>query len=524
MSQDSPARVLRIGLDVGGTHTDAAVIDSHDKVVAWSKQHTTADVSSGVEKALDDVLEQLADDARHVGFVMLGTTHGINAILERRGLARTAVIRLGAPATRSIPPLTPWPRDLVDRAVVARAILDGGQYVDGRPIAGLQTAQVREFLAPLAGRVDAVAITGVFSPAYRDQEIEAGEIAKDVLGPSVGVSLSHEIGSLGLLARENATALNAALHHVATEVASSLQSTLRNRGIDAPTFFAQNDGTLMGLEQATRFPVLTIGSGPANSIRGAAFLTGLDNALIADVGGTSTDFGVLLDGFPREASMGAELAGVKTNFRMPDVLSVGLGGGTVVHDDGADVRVGPESLGYRVAADGLVFGGDVPTLTDAVVAGGRGSIGTHVVAASHEPMLRRALAVADERIADAVESMNLAREITSLVVVGGGSALIDESYPRLPKVIRPRHGSVANAVGVAIAPVSSRWDTVVPAGRDRRRAISEASDIAASRAIQAGADPSRVDIVEITETPVGYLPEPATRLQVRAAGPLGRMQ
>ena len=86
----------------------------------------------------------------------------------------------------------------------------------------------------------------------------------------------------------------------------------------------------MALDYAIRYPVLTIGSGPANSLRGAAFLTGYADALVADVGGTSTDVGVLVGGFPRESAAAVEIGGIRTNFRMPDVLAIALGGGTIV--------------------------------------------------------------------------------------------------------------------------------------------------------------------------------------------------
>ena len=95
-------------------------------------------------------------------------------------------------------------------------------------------------------------------------------------------------------------------------------------------YFAQNDGTLMALDYAVGYPVLTIGSGPANSMRGAAYLTGRGDAIVADVGGTSTDVGVLVNGFPRESSAAVEIGGVRTNFRMPDLVAIALGGGTVV--------------------------------------------------------------------------------------------------------------------------------------------------------------------------------------------------
>lgn len=516
---------FRIGIDVGGTHTDAVILDERNHVVTWTKQHTSADISGGIAAALTSVLDAALEHDGTVRQVMLGTTHGINAVLERRGLAKVATIRLGAPATLSIPPLISWPADLRNSTVVATAVLPGGSYVDGRAINRVDRAAIVEFLEREARDATSVAITGVFSPAYRDQELETAAIVREVLGAGVGISLSHEIGSLGLLARENATVLNASLQDVANNVASALRAILDERGIAAPTYFAQNDGTLMGAGQAARLPVLTIGSGPANSIRGAAHLTGMSHALIADVGGTSTDFGVLVGGYPREASMGAELAGIKTNFRMPDVLSIGIGGGTIVGTGGNDpdiVTVGPDSVGFALPERALCFGGDTPTLTDAAVLHGKAAVGTAVPGPAHAATLKRALQIAHARLADAVDSMNSSGESIPLVVVGGAGFLVPENHPELPRAIRPEHGSVANAVGVAIAPVSSRWDVVVPIGKDRKQAIAEASEIATSRAIQAGADPRKVEIIEISETPVGYLPQPASRLRVRAAGPLGQ--
>jgi N-methylhydantoinase A/oxoprolinase/acetone carboxylase beta subunit len=511
---------LRIGIDVGGTNTDAVVMDANDRLVASTKSKTTSAVSEGIAAAVNEVLLQLGERAREVGRVMLGTTHGINAVLERRNLCRVAVIRLGAPATASVPPLVSWPSDLREAVVAGVAILPGGNYVEGRSIQDVDAQAVRDFLDKCE-QIDSVAVTGVFSPAYRDHELQVADIVREHLGAEVNLSLSHEVGSLGLLPRENATVLNAALYGVASDVTSSLRQILDARGLDAETFFAQNDGTLMGVDLASRFPVLTIGSGPANSIRGAAFLTGLTDAIVADVGGTSTDFGVLVDSFPRESAMGVDLAGVKTNFRMPDVLSIGVGGGTVVTQGADGARVGPESVGYRLRTDALCFGGSTMTLTDAAVAAGRSSIGTVTPPAASLATLDAAMTIADGYFADAIESMNLGRELATLVVVGGGGFLLDADQDAVPRVVRPDSGEVANAVGVAIAPVGGRWDTVVPSGRDRRRAIDEACEIASSRAVQAGADPSHVEIIEITEIPVGYLPEPATRLKVRAAGPLG---
>jgi N-methylhydantoinase A/oxoprolinase/acetone carboxylase beta subunit len=279
----------------------------------------------------------------------------------------------------------------------------------------------------------------------------------------------------------------------------------------------------MGVEYAARYPVMTIGSGPSNSIRGAAFLTGLTEAIVADVGGTTTDFGVLVEGFPREAAKGSMLAGVRTNFRMPDILSLSIGGGTIVEDSEHGVRVGPESLGHRLDPEGWGFGGTTTTLTDAAVAAGRSDLTGRERTPRISKLLREGLAISDTRLSDAIETMNLAQGQDALVVVGGGGFLIADNQPHVKRVIRPDAAQIANAVGVAVAPVSSRWDTIIGVGESRERAIDEAREMAVARAVQAGADPRRVEIVEMEEVALNYLSGPASRLQVRAAGPLGAL-
>ncbi|MCW2920053.1 MAG: Hydantoinase/oxoprolinase [Actinomycetia bacterium] len=515
-----PERDLRIGVDVGGTNTDAVVLDATDRVIARAKRPTSADVTGGMRAALAAVLEGLAADVGRVGRVMLGTTHATNAILERRGLGRVAALRLGGPATASVPPLESWPEDLRKTVVVDAAIVPGGRYVDGTAIAPLNRDALSRFLQGVAGRVDAVAVTGVFSPAFTDQELAAAEIVQQELGEGVAVSMSHEIGSLGLLERENATILNAALYEVAGHVRNALAEALAGHGLDVATYFAQNDGTLMAVDYAARYPVLTIGSGPANSIRGAAFLSGLQDAIVADVGGTSTDLGVLVKGFPRESAAGVEIGGVRTNFRMPDILAVALGGGTVI---GEGATLGPHSVGYRITQEAYVFGGATPTMTDAAVSAGRGRVGRDPAPEHLRELFTAAVREADTLVADAVDRMTLGKADLPLVVVGGGSFLVPDDLPGVSAVIRPDDGDVANAVGAAIALVSGSWDTIVPVGDGRRAAIDEACELATRRAVQAGADPSAVDIVEIVEVPLSYLPEPATRVHIKAAGPLGKL-
>ena len=347
------------------------------------------------------------------------------------------------------------------------------------------------------------------------------EIVKRELG-EVHVSLSHEIGSLGLLERENATILNGALAGVARDVAIAMHDSLAAHQLRPTTFFAQNDGTLMGLDQALRYPVLTIGSGPANSVRGAAFLTGTGDSLVADVGGTTTDVGVLVNGFPRESSQGVEIGGIRTNFRMPDLVTIALGGGTVISAQDAGVRIGPRSVGYLLQQEALVFGGPTPTLTDAAAAAGRALLGDPALARPHRGMLTSALAQADVMLADAIDRMKTSREDCALIAVGGGSILIPDRLPGVSEVIRPEHFDTANAVGAAIASVSGQVDRIFHVGPGgRQAALDEACDEARERAVAAGADPATVLIVEREEIPLAYLTSPAIRIRAKAAGALG---
>ena len=514
---------LRLGIDVGGTHTDAVILDSENVVLAKTKQPTSLDVTGGVRAAIAAVVAQPGIERGRITHVMLGTTHATNAVLERRRLREVAVLRVGAPSSLAVRPLFGWPEDLVSAVGGRATVVRGGFEYDGREIVPFDADATRAFFDSVSGQVEAVAISAVFSPMSAAHELAAADIARDVLGAEVSISLSHEIGTLGLLPRENATVLNAALGGVAAEVAEALTAALSEHDIDAVVLFAQNDGTLMALDYAVRFPILTIGSGPANSIRGAAYLTGLSDALVADVGGTSTDFGVLANGFPRESAANVDIGGVATNFRMPDVLAIALGGGTVVREGPAGLTLGPDSVGYRLPDEALAFGGRTPTITDAAVCVGRAQIGSTLISDDHADLLGRALRVADEMLADAVDRMKLGRDDVPLIVVGGGSVLLPDQVPGVSKILRPEHYDVANAIGAAIARVSGRWDEVVSLAPGREEAIASACAQATARAIQAGADPDKVEIVDIDEVPLAYLTEPVARITVKAVGPLGRL-
>lgn len=516
---------LSLGVDVGGTNTDAVVLDSSDAVIAYTKAPTTEDVTGGIRAAISTVLEALGERRQDVTRVMMGTTHATNAIVNRRDLGRVAVIRLGAPAATGYPPLTDWPEDLRKNVLAGSVVLPGGHMVDGMPIAALEPQQVREFLDGVAGSVDAVAVCGIFSPSFPGQEAQVQGIIHDHLGLEVPVSLSQDIGAIGLLERENATVLNAALYGVARSVTDALLTVVDEEGLaDAAVYFAQNDGTLMALDFAARYPVLTIGSGPANSIRGAAFLSGVENAIVVDVGGTTSDLGVVVNGFPRESTLPREIGGVRTNFRMPDILSIGVGGGTRV--DTQSGQLGRDSVGHRLHREALTFGGSTATLTDAAVHAGRAGeiLGGREVnpGADAGTALKQALEQAYEQLEESVERLSHGRLDMPLIVVGGGGFLVPDDLPGAGTVLRPDYGNVANAVGAAMSLVGGRAQEI-SSYEERDEAVVRASRAAMDRAIEAGADPLHVEVIDILETPISYSAQQTVRISAKAAGPLARL-
>ena len=230
---------------------------------------------------------------------MLGTTQCTNAIVERKHLAPVALIRIGAPATMGLPPMVDWAED-IKQTVVASTIVRGGFEYDGSPLAELDEDAVRSFLESVKGKAASIAISCVFSTVRNDHELRTAEICKEILGDEVHVSVSSEIGSMGLIERENATILNAALVYVAQSFTEGFAKSLTDMGItSADIYLSQNDGTLMTMDHARRYPVLTIACGPTNSIRGASYLSQKSDALVVDVGGTTTDLGMIQNGLSK---------------------------------------------------------------------------------------------------------------------------------------------------------------------------------------------------------------------------------
>lgn len=256
--------IYRIGIDVGGTHTDAVLLDQNNTVLSETKYPTTEDVATGIYNAMHQIITQANVPREKIKYAMLGTTHCTNAIVERKRLNKVAAIRIGAPATLSVKPLIGVPDDL--REVLGKHVylVRGGHEFDGREIVPLDEDHLYQIAEEIKGKVDSIAITSVFSPVSKSHEERASEILREVLGEHIPLSLSSEIGSVGLLERENATILNASVVNVAKTAADGFINALKSEGIDAKVFFGQNDGTLMSIEYTVKYPIFTVACGPTD--------------------------------------------------------------------------------------------------------------------------------------------------------------------------------------------------------------------------------------------------------------------
>ncbi len=510
---------MRIGIDVGGTNTDAVVMDGVN-VVATTKTPTTENITDGIVSALRTVVKSSNLDVESIDGVMIGTTHFTNAMVERRRLEPTACIRLGLPATVCLPPLVDWPDDLAQVLGNHTYLAHGGHEFDGREISAFDADEVRNIAENIQSKgINAIAISSVFSPVNSEFESKTSEIVRETL-PDANITLSSTIGRIGLLERENAAVMNACLRKLAVATVSGFKEALSEMNISAPFFISQNDGTLMNADFAAEYPVLTFASGPTNSMRGAAFLSNLKDAIVVDVGGTTTDVGVLQQGFPRVAATAVSIGGVRTNFRMPDTLSIGLGGGSIIQEN--PIKVGPQSVGFELTQKAQVFGGSVLTATDIAVAGGLASVGNQdYVSNIDSSLIERVTKEIQEMVSVAVDRMKTSASLVPAVIVGGGSILIQDEIEGTSEILKPNHYSVANAIGAAIAQVGGETDRVFSlAEMSRDEALAEAKTEATDRAASAGAQADTIEIVDVEEVPLAYLPGNATRIMVKAVGDL----
>ncbi|KAG4420786.1 hypothetical protein IFR04_006066 [Cadophora malorum] len=524
MPPPKPASCI-IGIDVGGTNTDSVILQN-EEVLAWYKTPTTTDIQEGVERAIAAVVQKANIPSNHVGSVKIGTTQFVNAVLEQDSskLDKVAIIRLCGPYSRGSPPFVDFPPKL--RALMEGhfGYVDGGYQVDGSLILPLNVDQLKEQASIIRSKsITSVVVIGIYSPSDPRQEEQARKILAEELGPGYDISCSYAIGRLGFLERENASILNASLRRFAGHVIDGFRYAVQKLG-RCKLYITLNDGTLSKASTAAEYPVRCFSSGPTNSARGAALLAKLQTSdtsddreiLVVDVGGTTTDICALLKtGYPRQSAAFVKIAGVRTNFTIPDVRSIALGGGSLVRVNGAQTTVGPDSVGAALEKEGISFGGKTLTATDLVSkdAGATENVSSHIkTSALHE--IQRALE-------EAIDIVKTKQGDAKVILVGGGSIIIPGKIAGVGEVVRPEYLEVANAVGAAIGKISGAVDmTVVPGSRTIDQEIETAKAIAIERCVAAGGNSKTIEVVEVDAVPVSYVTNGATRLLVRVVGDL----
>jgi N-methylhydantoinase A/oxoprolinase/acetone carboxylase beta subunit/DUF917 family protein len=536
----SPSR-LRVGVDVGGTNTDGVILDptragETDKgIVAWHKAPTTTNPSHGISEAITTMMTSAGVAAADVASVTIGTTHFVNAVVERdtSRLSPVAVLRLCGPFSKHSPPCIDWPDDMRELVLRHYALLPGGLEVDGSLIGDIDESAIRaECAAITAKNIKGVVICGVFSPidTVERQEERAAAIVRDAMPAGCDIVLSKEVANLGFVERENAAILNAAILSFTRKTIRSFHEPVQKLGLKCPVFITQNDGTIMSGDMAARLPIRTFSSGPTNSMRGAAFLVGndgLDEAImVVDIGGTTSDVGLLqANGFPRQQAAYSDLAGVRMNFSCPDIKSIGLGGGSIVRRNmsaaGSCMTVGPDSVGYKLTREAVVFGGQVMTTTDCtVLAGAKTEIGDAALVQGRltEAELAECQLIIRQKLEKIIDTMKTSPADLPVLLVGGGAVIAPDTLAGASRVIKPRWAGVANAIGAAIARVSAVIDTVKSTeGITAQDLLKTICADAVERAVAAGASKETLKIVEMETLPLQYISN-KSRFIVRAAG------
>lgn len=318
-----------LGIDTGGTYTDGVVMNrANKKIIAKAKALTTRyDLSVGIRNCINSIDFNAFSD---ISVVSLSTTLATNAIVEGRG-CEVGLLMIGFQPDRELP-------------VKEIRVIPGGHNIKGKQKEPLDLAQTRAAIESFKGKVDAITISGYLSVRNPEHELQVQKMVKEILDLPV-VCAHHLTRSLGLHERTITAILNARLIPIIKELIISVKSVLKEKKIDASIMIVKGDGSLMGEAQAEDTPIETLLSGPASSIIGATFLSDTDDALILDMGGTTTDIAIIRNKIPRIDEEGAKVGGFLTRVEAAAINTYGLGGDSYIQlNMQRKLQIGPQRV------------------------------------------------------------------------------------------------------------------------------------------------------------------------------------
>lgn len=330
-----------LGIDTGGTYTDAVLFDEELGVLAKAKALTTRhDLAIGISGAVEAVLSALSQPVERIGLVSLSTTLATNALVEGQG-GRVCLVMIGFGSED-------LKRDGLQEALGSDPVifLPGGHDVHGRETP-LDLLPLEAALPDLQQNVSAFAVAGYFAVRNPSHEQRVRDVLRETSG--LPVTCSHELSSkLGGPRRALTTLLNARLTGMIDRLIGACEGFVRGRGIEAPVMVVRGDGALISAAEARLRPIETILSGPAASLVGARYLTKLEDAVVSDIGGTTTDVAILDKGVPMLDAEGAVVGGYRTMVEAVAMRTYGLGGDSEVRIDerglAGKIDLGPRRL------------------------------------------------------------------------------------------------------------------------------------------------------------------------------------
>jgi hypothetical protein len=419
-------------------------------------------------------------DTRAIDYAILCDQTSQRDIHSAYRLARAGILRLSGPIGSSIPPGTSWPVDLHRTVIGPYTSISGGHEYNGEAPAPLDESAAIDFLHECDRQnVTSIAVSSPFAPVWPAHELRIEELAQERFGSKLRVTLSHRIGSLNFIERENAAIINASIVAGGHTAIDRFLEAIERCGITAAPYVAQSDGSLSTAQEALAHPLRSFGSARATGIHGARILSGMTAGLVIDVAEERTRIGTLERGYPRLARTSVSPGGVATNLRVVESFE-------------------------------LPFG------RRDFIAQGRGRSRFDSGTASDTANSMTA------RLGTSVKRLWRSSKPAEAIIIGtGGPPIFPDDVPALSRITQLDHEFSIAAFGAALAEATGAADRIFFHDPDNDRAhLDEAVRQAIESAHRAGASPEHTRVISVTESPLIYLPLPASRVIARAAGPL----